>query len=196
MPVRAPHAIAVGLLAAYAVAPAGAQWVDPPSPNSQASTEPKAEVKPEPAAARQAARPAEPKAAAVEVKPSDAKAPQTRSAETAPPDTRPKVATRTPDVETTGAIKAAPARAERPAAAKPARLVERRSPERRAATLEKPVRAAARPAQRVAAKPVPARRVAAGERVGPRELEMLRIRTIELPDGQQVEIVTRLDGAN
>ncbi len=164
-------ALAAGLLAGMAVAPAGAQWVDPPAPGSAPpAAPPRAEAPPPKPAAEAAkaepqveARPSEPARAGPERKPVQAAAPQERPAKL--------------PVETTGSV----AR----------RTVERKvAPRRIAKPAQAGTRAAVRPAPRLAAKP-------SRERFAPRpeqaqDLEMVRIRTIELPDGREVDVVTRI----
>ncbi len=159
-------ALAAGWLAG--VVPAGAQearpWVDPPTGSAAPAPRP-----PEPAPA--APPPDGPQA---EPAPAQARAPDAPA--------RASSAAKTPEAPAAKAVAATPAGT----FAKP----ERRAAPRRAARAESPgrrVAAAARPAPR-AARPVS--RVARA--APPRSLEMLRIRTIELPDGRQVEIVTRL----
>jgi hypothetical protein len=177
MKARSALALAAGLLAGMAVAPAGAQWVDPPAPGSAPpATPPRAEA-PAPKPPAEAAK-VEPK---VEAKPVEAakaeprpKAQPVRAAERTPATAAPAGAS----VETTGSVEAK-------------RSTERKPAARRIAKPAGPkTRTVARPAPRVAAKP-------SRERFAPRptearDLDVVQVRTYELPDGRQVEVLTRL----
>jgi outer membrane biosynthesis protein TonB len=184
MKARSALTLAAGLLAGMAVAPAGAQWVDPPAPGA---APPRAEAPaPKPPAAARAEPKVEPKpveAAKAEPTPV-AKPVQAATAEPKSPRKSVKAASNAQarsaggSVETTGSIgtkridarKAAPPRVAKPA---------------RAAT-----RTAERPAPRMAARPSRERFAPYPERA--RDLEMVRIRTIELPDGREIDVVTRV----